>query len=110
MSTRMLVPAALAVALGFSSWSVRADYDYVRSDYDHPYHGDAPVVKTTPATATDIAAAQSTKGASEAAMRASKPSGERAPHALVWPGSREHPFRTGIGPANMFQLRENAGG
>ena len=101
MSTKMLVPAAFVVALGFSSWSAGAGY---------PYHGDVPEVTTAPATTPDIEAAQSTNGGAEAAADVSKPSGESAPNALKRLFSPPRFVRTGVGPANMFQLRDSAGG
>src|SRR5258705_3262196 len=101
MNTKMLVPAALAVALGFSSWSAGAATPNVDG---------APVVKTTPATAQDTEAARSTTGGPQAAMHASKSSDEFAPTAPARRASPERAFRTGVGPADMFQLRDNAGG
>ena len=101
MSTKILVPAALAVCLGFSNWSAGADYRYL---------GELPVVKTAPAAAPVIEAAQSTNGGADAAGNAGKPSRESAPNSLgrLWSPSRS--FKTGVGPANVFQLRDSAGG
>src|SRR5258706_7815907 len=101
MSTKLLFPAALALAVGLSSWSAGA----ATPDTDG-----APVVKTAGVLTRDIDAARSTNGTSEAATHVSEPSGESAPNARERLFSSPPFVRTGVRPGIIFQLRDSAGG
>jgi hypothetical protein len=96
-----LTTVAIAVALGFSSWSVGAATLY----------GDAAqVVATSTASAADTDAKKVTPSGQEAAMHGDKTSRDIQPDEYTPPPSRERGFWRGVRPAQMVQLRDNAGG
>jgi hypothetical protein len=101
MRTKLLVPAALAVAIGLSSWIAGAAT---------PNTDASPVATTTPAYATDMQAAKSAMGDQPPTVYVSKSFGEPAPSARPRAATADRSFKTGVGPALMFQLREAAGG
>ena len=102
MNTKLFAPAVLAAALGFSSLTAGAASSY--SD------AAAPVVKTSPVNASDMEAAKSTPSGSEGAKYVNNLSGKFAPNAVARPEPEDGAFKTGVGPAKMFQLRDAAGG
>ena len=105
MKMKLLVPATLAVALGFASWSAGAADSYTDA---------ATAAKTMPAlTSTsgnapvytaDVQAAKSRTGSADCKMSAELPPDTAARSVS------ERAFRTGVTPASMFNLRDNAGG
>lgn len=101
MKTKLLVPAALAVAVALSSWIAGAAT---------PNTDAAPVAKTTPAYATDMQAAKSAMGDQPPTVYVSKSFGEPAPSVRPQAATTDRSFKSGVGPAMMFQLREAAGG
>ena len=101
MNTKLLAPAALALTLGVSSWSAGAATSYTDV---------APVVKSTPVNASDLEAAKSSPTGPEAAMYVNKSSRKFAPSAVARAEPEGGAFRTSVGPAKMFQLRDAARG
>ena len=100
MKTKLLVPAAIAMALGLSSWSAGAATSYIDA---------APALRTAPANTSDMDAPKSGPRAPEVATYVDKQAGS-APNALAWPAPAERAVKSGAAPANVFQLRDNAGG
>ena len=101
MNTKLLASATLALAIGCTSWSAGAATDYLDA---------APGVKTSPGNASRKEAEKPAPSVSATAMYVTRPSGEYAPNAVARPAPAERAFKSGIGPAMMFQLRDNAGG
>jgi hypothetical protein len=101
MSKKLLLPAALAVAAALTSWFV----DAATPDADT-----ASVASTKPAYGTDLQAAKSVNGDSPGTVYFSKSFSEPSPSARARPAPSERDFKSGVGPAQMFQLRDAAGG
>ena len=100
MKTKLLAPAALVVSLGFASWSVGAA----------SYTETSPAMKTTSVNASDTDVTKTASSRSETAAYVDKRSGEFAPNDVTRTAAPDRGFKSGWGPAPMFQLRENAGG
>lgn len=101
MRTKLVVPAALAVAVALSSWF---------ADAATPNTDAAPVATTTPAYGTDMQAAKSSNSDPQGTVYVSKSFGERVPSERARPAPSDRAFKTGVGPAAIFQLRDAAGG
>ena len=103
MKTKSLAFAALAVAVGISSWSAGG----ATANTDA-----SPAVTTAPESASEMQEAKSAYREPPTTVYVSKSFGEPAPAARARPAAPAPAptFKTGIGPAMMFQLRDNAGG
>ena len=94
MKTKLLASAALAVALGLSSWTAGAT-------------GYGEAAATPKAAPANSGTAQSGIDAQEAAKHADMV-GEHAPNFVERKTPSERSFKGGVGPAQMFQLRDAA--
>ena len=101
MSKKLLVPAALAVAITLTSWFV----DAATPDTDA-----APVTTTRSAYGTEVQAAKSVNSDPPGTVYFGKSFGEPSPNPRGRPAPAERDFKSGVGPARMFQLRDSAGG
>jgi len=101
MKTNLIVSAALAVALGFSSWSASAASSY--SDA-------SPVASNPPANSADMEIAKTRATGTQTAMYVDKVPGDAVHSTAVRIVSPERANRINVTPARMFQLRDNAGG
>ncbi len=100
MNTKLLAHTALVVSLGFASWSAGAA----------SYTETAPAVKTAPVTASEMETPKTVSSRPETAAYVDKRSGEFAPNDVARTTAPDRGFRSGVGPAKMFQLRDAAGG
>jgi hypothetical protein len=101
MRTKLFVPSALAVAIALSSWFAGA----ATPNYDA-----AAAATPAPSYATDTQEAKSAMGDQPATVYVSKSFGEPAPSARPRAAMADRSFKTGVGPAMIFQLRDSAGG
>ena len=101
MSKKLVVPAALAVAVALTSWFV---------DAATPNPDAAPVTTTNTAYGTEMQAAKSVNSDPPGTVYFSKSYGEPLPNPRARPAPSERDFKSGVGPAQMFQLRDSAGG
>ena len=101
MSKKLVVPAALAVAFALTSWLV---------DAATPNPDAAPVTPTKSAYGTEMQAAKSVDSDPPGTVYVSKSFGAPSPNPRARPAPAERDFKSGVGPAQMFQLRESAGG
>jgi hypothetical protein len=101
MSKQLVVPAALATAVALTSWFV---------DAATPTPDSAPVTTTKSAYEAEMQAAKSVNNDPPGTVYFSKSYGEPSPNPRARPASPERDFKPGVGPAQMFQLRDSAGG